>query len=59
MLVDPSGTGKTPLALKFAMAAVRRGEHAALFSFDETFQTWVVRGRASIRALEKPSTTDI
>ena len=46
MLVGPSGTGKTSLALKFCMAAVRRGEHAAYFSFDETFDTWVQRGSA-------------
>lgn len=46
MLVGPSGTGKTSLALRFAMAAVRRGEHAAYFSFDETYETWISRGEA-------------
>lgn len=46
MLVGPSGTGKTSLALQFAMAAVRRGEHAAYFSFDEVYETWIARGEA-------------
>ena len=27
------------MALHYAMAAVRQGEHAAYFSFDETFET--------------------
>lgn len=39
MLVGPSGAGKSSLALRYAMAAVGRGERAAYFSFDETFET--------------------
>ncbi|UEM25065.1 AAA family ATPase (plasmid) [Skermanella mucosa] len=39
MLVGPSGVGKSSLALKYAMSAVRAGEHASYFSFDETFDT--------------------
>jgi circadian clock protein KaiC len=39
MLVGPSGAGKSSMALHYAMAAVRQGEHAAYFSFDETFET--------------------
>lgn len=46
MLVGPSGTGKTSLALQFAMAAVRRGEHVSYFSFDESYETWLRRGEA-------------
>ena len=35
LLLGPAGTGKTTFALQFAAAAVRRGEKAALFAFDE------------------------
>lgn len=46
MFVGPSGAGKSTLALRFAMAAIERGEHAAYFSFDETFDTQAERGAA-------------
>ena len=39
MLVGPSGAGKSSMALHYAMAAVKQGEYAAYFSFDETFET--------------------
>src|SRR5262249_29261852 len=35
LLLGPAGTGKTTFALQFAAAAIRRGEKAALFVFDE------------------------
>jgi circadian clock protein KaiC len=35
LLLGPAGTGKTTFALQFGAAAVRRGEKAALFAFDE------------------------
>ena len=46
MLVGPSGAGKSSMALHYAMDAVRQGEHAAYFSFDETFETLSRRARA-------------
>ncbi|MCW2241194.1 ATPase domain-containing protein [Azospirillum canadense] len=46
MLVGPSGAGKSSLALQYVMAAVKRGEHAAYFSFDETFETLKLRSTA-------------
>lgn len=46
MFVGPSGAGKSSLALRFAMAGIGRGEHAAYFSFDETFETLSRRGEA-------------
>ncbi|MDO9713628.1 ATPase domain-containing protein [Paracraurococcus lichenis] len=46
MLVGPSGAGKSSIALHYAMAAVGRGEHAAYFSFDETFETLSRRAAA-------------
>ncbi|HEX9946646.1 MAG TPA: ATPase domain-containing protein [Allosphingosinicella sp.] len=35
IVIGPSGTGKSLLTLSFAVAAVERGERAALFIFDE------------------------
>jgi circadian clock protein KaiC len=35
LVLGPAGTGKSLIALTFAMAAVARGEKAALFVFDE------------------------
>lgn len=35
LILGPAGTGKSLLALSFAAAAVRRGERAAAFIFDE------------------------
>jgi circadian clock protein KaiC len=35
LVIGPAGTGKSLIAITFALAAVRRGEKAALFIFDE------------------------
>ncbi|HUO93177.1 MAG TPA: ATPase domain-containing protein [Rhizomicrobium sp.] len=35
LILGPAGTGKSLVALTFAMAAIARGEKAALFAFDE------------------------
>ena len=35
LILGPAGTGKSLLAVYFALAAVKRGERAALFIFDE------------------------
>ena len=35
LILGPAGTGKSLLALTFVAAAVHRGEHAAMFVFDE------------------------
>ena len=35
LILGPAGTGKSFVAMNFAVAAVRRGEKAALFIFDE------------------------
>jgi circadian clock protein KaiC len=39
LLVGPPGTGKSTLAVQFALAAARRGERASLFVFDESVAT--------------------
>lgn len=35
LILGPAGTGKSLLALYFVLAAIRRGERAAFFAFDE------------------------
>jgi circadian clock protein KaiC len=35
LILGPAGTGKSLIAITFAMAAIQRGEKAALFVFDE------------------------
>ena len=39
----PPGTGKSTVAVQFALAAARRGERAALFIFDESITTLCTR----------------
>lgn len=46
LLVGPSGTGKSTLATLYADAAMRRGEHAAIFLFDERPETYKSRSSA-------------
>jgi circadian clock protein KaiC len=36
LLIGPAGSGKSTIALSYLIAAAQRGEHAALFAFDET-----------------------
>lgn len=46
MLLGPSGAGKSSVALQYVTAAMDRGERAAFFSFDETYETLAQRSRA-------------
>lgn len=46
LFVGPSGTGKSTLATLYADAAMRRGEHAAIFLFDERPETYKTRSEA-------------
>lgn len=43
LFVGPSGAGKSSLATLYADAAMRRGEHAAIFLFDERPETYKAR----------------
>jgi circadian clock protein KaiC len=45
LILGPAGTGKSLLALTFAIAAVRRGERAGLFIFDEELGLLFQRAR--------------
>ena len=44
LFVGAPGTGKSTVAMQFAIAAARRGECAALFIFDESINTLCTRG---------------
>src|SRR5206468_3697496 len=43
LLVGPSGAGKTSMATSVVVAALRRGERAAYFLFDEGTHTLLLR----------------
>jgi len=45
LLVGAPGTGKSSLAVQFAVAAAQRGECAALFVFDESISTLCTRAK--------------
>jgi circadian clock protein KaiC len=45
LIVGAAGTGKSTLAAQFAAAAAARGQRAALFVFDESPQTLLLRSR--------------
>ena len=46
LVVGPAGSGKSTLALQYACAAALRGEHARVFTFDESRQTMLARLQA-------------
>ncbi|MEY4562888.1 MAG: Circadian clock protein kinase KaiC [Pseudomonadota bacterium] len=43
LLIGPAGSGKSTVALQYAAAAAKRGEHALVFTFDESKATMVAR----------------
>ncbi|MEP6823139.1 MAG: ATPase domain-containing protein [Chthoniobacterales bacterium] len=49
----PPGTGKSTLALKFALAAASRGQRALLCTFDESLGTLLARARSLNLNLEE------
>ena len=50
LLLGPAGSGKSTIAAQYAIAATERGDHAAIFAFDESLTT--LRNRMS--SLGKP-----
>ena len=46
LILGPSGTGKTTLTIKCAMAAIGRAEPVAVYIFDEGLNTLLARGDA-------------
>src|SRR5690606_36689903 len=45
LLIGAAGVGKSSLAITYALAATQRGEHAAIFAFDEGRITLQLRAR--------------
>ncbi len=43
LLMGPAGSGKSTVAVQYAVAAARRGDHAAIFAFDESAATLEAR----------------
>ncbi|MCE9556738.1 MAG: AAA family ATPase [Planctomycetes bacterium] len=46
LLMGPAGSGKSTIAVQFAVAAAQRGEHAVIFAFDESLATLEARSAA-------------
>lgn len=53
LLMGPAGSGKSSLAIQYALAAVHRGEHAAVFAFDESRTTLLTRSASLGMPLEE------
>jgi circadian clock protein KaiC len=47
LLTGPTGTGKTTIAMRYAVAAAERGERAAVYEFDERSNTLAARCAAA------------
>jgi len=45
LLLGPAGCGKSTIAARYAVSAAEQGGCAALFAFDETLATLVIRGK--------------
>lgn len=45
LIVGPAGSGKSTIALQYAIAAAQRGDHAVVFTFDESRQSMLTRLR--------------
>lgn len=46
LLIGPAGSGKSTLAVQYAVAAAARGDHAVIYSFDESVATLEIRTEA-------------
>ena len=45
LLLGPAGCGKSTIAARYAVSEVERGGSAALFTFDESLATMLIRGK--------------
>jgi circadian clock protein KaiC len=45
LLIGPPGSGKSSIALQYAIAAAASGDHGAIFAFEETISAMMVRSR--------------
>ncbi len=46
LLMGPAGSGKSTIAVQYAVAAAERGDHAVIFAFDESMATLEARTEA-------------
>ena len=46
LLMGPAGSGKSTIAVQYAVAAAARGDHAVIFAFDESAATLEARAEA-------------
>ena len=53
LLLGPAGVGKSTLAMQYAVNAAQKGEHAVIFTFDESVQTMLHRAKGIGMPLEK------
>lgn len=53
LILGPAGTGKSTLALQYAVQMANRGERSMVFTFDETRNVMLTRARALGLAVEK------
>jgi circadian clock protein KaiC len=54
LLVGPAGTGKSSIAMQFAISAVERGGNAAVFIFDERPETAIARASGLHMNVQEP-----
>ncbi|HXH39964.1 MAG TPA: ATPase domain-containing protein [Thermoanaerobaculia bacterium] len=54
LIMGPAGVGKSTLATQYAIAAAQRGEHSALFIFDESRRSLLKRSTAVGMDLASP-----
>jgi circadian clock protein KaiC len=45
LVLGPAGAGKSTLTLQYAVSAAERGEHAVIFTFDESINTMLHRAK--------------
>src|SRR5205823_10153851 len=53
LILGQAGTGKSTLALQYAVQMADRGEHSVIFAFDETRSVMLSRAKALTFELEK------
>ncbi len=53
LVAGPTGCGKSTLCTQFVLSAAKRGEKSAIFTFDETRQSFIVRSRGLGMDLEQ------
>jgi circadian clock protein KaiC len=45
LMIGPAGSGKSTLTMQYVMAAAQRGDHTAMFTFDESLATLLERAK--------------